>query len=869
MDTVVNLYNTASEYDSTLLATILNYKYYSYFYSYGSEDTLIKYVDLRYELEQSKEDTDPEEILYILQDYPSIYINKGDYDKALTYAIQGYKYARENKELLLIEGDDFLYRFKTFADTYQRLIESLYYKTYYSEAIRIGGDLFQLMKDFEVSSDDYIEYYSVQRNIGQIYINQGRYEDALSAFNEALNIGMVGREEAIFYSRILSSKAECYLLMGNKSKAKETFVESLKIIKEYVSVPSSTLHDPYDEFGDYYDQISDYTSALIYYDSALFNSLPSNKNLWYEFPQDSAQALTLDQIKTIGRKTINLSRTENDSISVKTLLESTLVYAQNLSDILISRRNEFQASEGKLFLSNEFKFIYETAIKSCYRLFEKTGDQKYVDSALKFSRLSKSILFLEQVSEYEKVYNNVVSDDLKLEFGNYLKLLNRLESGFVSLLDEGVTSDSIVLINDQIELIRRNQDSLNQIIDQDLALAGIQSYTSSYLNELDGLNLDDDEVLIEYFFGEEDLFIISYHQDRGSFYQVEITDKFSNDLLYILNDIRNPPLVDNFDERKSNFHNTSYALYEKLLKPIVSDLGESKTLIIVPDNLLSRLPFEVLITDKNETTGFNSMHYLLKEHQIQYDLSSLRLNNEQPFISKEDILALGYSGSFSNTLTYAALPGTEKEINTLKANYNGVFINSASKSDFMDNARNYEILHIAVHGLADTITTYDSKLIFSGGNGDNELKTSDLYLASLNAKLAVLSACETGLGAIRKGEGPFSIARGFALAGVPSLVMTLWSINDKISSNLMQDMYSLFLEEGESINSALRSTKMEYLDRSDDYFAHPYYWASFVHLGKNLEVGRANDSNKYFYIVSSFLLIFLFIIYTNKKRKKA
>lgn len=868
MDTVVNLYNSATEYDSTLLATIWNYKYYSYLYSFGSEDTLIKYVDLRFKLEQAKEDPDPDEILYILQDFPEIYINKGDYDKALTSAIQGYKYAKENRNALLMESDDFLYRFKTYADTYQRLIESLYYKTYYSEAIKIGEDLFQLMADYKVSPENYVEYYSVQRNIGQIYINQGKYEQALVAFNEALKIGMEERERAIFYSRILSSKAECLLTMGKESEALETYANSLDIIKRYIAVPSSTLHDPYNEFGDYYDQIEDYKSALIYYDSALFNSLPSNKNLWYEFPEDSTQALTLEQIKTIGRKMINLSKVKNDSISINTLLESTLIYAQNLSDILISRRNEFQASEGKLFLSNEFKFIYETAIQACYHLFENSADQKYVRKALSFSRLSKSILFLEQVSEYEKVYNNVITDELKFEFGNYIKHLNQLESGFISLLDEGITSDSIVIINDQIEQIRTNQDSLNQIIDQDLALAGVESYSSSYLNDIDNLNLRDDEVLIEYFYGEEDLFVISYHQGKGVIFREELTDKFSDDLLYVLNEIRNPPLIDNFEERRSNYLNRSYSLYEKLLKPVLSELTEPKALIIVPDNLLSRLPFEVLITKKDAATGFNSMDYLLKEHQIRYDLSSLRLNNEEPVISKDDILALGFSGSNSSSKVYAALPGTEKEINTLKASYNGVFINSASKSDFMNNARNYEILHIAVHGLADTVTTYDSKLIFSGGNGDNELKTSDLYLASLNSKLAVLSACETGLGVIRKGEGAFSIARGFALAGVPSLVMTLWSVNDKISSNLMEDMYALFLDEGEDINSALRNTKIQYLNQSDDYFAHPYYWASFVHLGENLNSGKSKTSNVYLFVLLGIILSLVLVISGYKKRKK-
>jgi len=96
--------------------------------------------------------------------------------------------------------------------------------------------------------------------------------------------------------------------------------------------------------------------------------------------------------------------------------------------------------------------------------------------------------------------------------------------------------------------------------------------------------------------------------------------------------------------------------------------------------------------------------------------------------------------------------------------------------------------------------------------------------------MAVLSACNSGTGEMKKGEGMMSLARGFIYAGCPSIVMTLWQVTDKSSSELMTSFYK-YLKRGKSKQEAMRLAKIDYLEKADDLTSNPYFWSGFVVLG--------------------------------------
>jgi len=259
------------------------------------------------------------------------------------------------------------------------------------------------------------------------------------------------------------------------------------------------------------------------------------------------------------------------------------------------------------------------------------------------------------------------------------------------------------------------------------------------------------------------------------------------------------------------------------------------SLVIIPDEQLSRLPFEVLLTEDSGADYFDKLPYLIKKYHISYALSSrLVTTNNQKKRAQKKLLGIGFSGD-SETKTKAVfgeLPGTEDEIRQLKAKIEGDYFlgEEANKERFLAVANDFEVLHLAIHGKSDASNRYQSSLIFNGP--DQVLHTSDLYTLDLSARLAILSACESGRGELNKGEGVFSIARGFAIVGVPSIVMSLWQVSDELSNQVIKGFYDGMLE-GHSVATAMRYAKLNYLQESDNLTSHPFFWSTFVVLGED------------------------------------
>ena len=126
------------------------------------------------------------------------------------------------------------------------------------------------------------------------------------------------------------------------------------------------------------------------------------------------------------------------------------------------------------------------------------------------------------------------------------------------------------------------------------------------------------------------------------------------------------------------------------------------------------------------------------------------------------------------------LQGALDEINFIKKITKGTVFsgNKASKENFISNSKNGNVLHLAMHAFLNNKNPELSYLAFSDNIKDNKLFISELYGLNLNAKLAVLSACNTGVGNIKSGEGMVSLNRAFIYAGVPTTVSSLWSVPD-------------------------------------------------------------------------------------------
>lgn len=227
-----------------------------------------------------------------------------------------------------------------------------------------------------------------------------------------------------------------------------------------------------------------------------------------------------------------------------------------------------------------------------------------------------------------------------------------------------------------------------------------------------------------------------------------------------------------------------------------------------------------------------------------------------------------------DTLHLRNLPWSEKELKNISTIINGVaYLHSeATETAFKQNAGNFGILHLATHVILNDKEPLYSKFVFSkdpNSDEDGYLHLYELYNLRLNANMAVLSACETGVGKNIKGEGMMSLARGFAYAGCPSVIMSLWSIDDKSTSMIINKFYER-LAQGKSKDIALRDAKLSLIQSSDPVLSNPYYWAGLVVVGNTdpLKIPPPENDNTMIIWGTVIAILTFLLIFINRLVKK-
>jgi CHAT domain-containing protein len=190
------------------------------------------------------------------------------------------------------------------------------------------------------------------------------------------------------------------------------------------------------------------------------------------------------------------------------------------------------------------------------------------------------------------------------------------------------------------------------------------------------------------------------------------------------------------------------------------------------------------------------------------------------------------------------LPGTEREVKEIFKQFCDkdkkalVQINQNANEDFIKSGelRKYRLLHLATHGFVNTSKPELSGILLAQDTTlkeDGILYSGEIYNLKLNADLTVLSACETGLGKLIKGEGLIGLTRALLYAGTKNIIVSLWKVADDSTSDLMIDFYKNLLEakqEKQEFSEVLRQAKLNMINEGK--YAHPFYWSPFILIGK-------------------------------------
>ena|GEM_PF-1873798 len=262
----------------------------------------------------------------------------------------------------------------------------------------------------------------------------------------------------------------------------------------------------------------------------------------------------------------------------------------------------------------------------------------------------------------------------------------------------------------------------------------------------------------------------------------------------------------------------SEELYELLIEPVLPYI-KTKLVYISPDSVLNYLPFEALQKDGR---------YLIEDYSIAYapSASVLKICMDRNRNRRESVLALGNPNLKNPAFR---LVHAENEVNSLEGLFPKVDVyagDDATEAVVQQHGGEYDILHFACHGelnLDEPMLT--SLRLAPDSENDGYLHAGEVFDYDLSASLVVLSACNSALGELTSGNELMGLTRSFLYAGVPSIVASLWTVDDRSTSYLMQHFYKNLATMNKA--DALREAKLETMKK----YPGPFHWAAFCLQG--------------------------------------
>lgn len=334
--------------------------------------------------------------------------------------------------------------------------------------------------------------------------------------------------------------------------------------------------------------------------------------------------------------------------------------------------------------------------------------------------------------------------------------------------------------------------------------------------------LDAGTLLLEYFTIDDKPVVFAVSRDQVTAHRLGPAMAEVRRLLKLFQlNLRAAPRTqaDRFKALIANAQGILRELYLLLLAPLRDSLTPYRRLIVVPHGPLHYLPWHAL---------YDGTAYLLNDFEISYlPAGSLLRFCQAPLSAPKGFVAFGHS--YGGRLAYAV-----KEARSIADLFGGsAYLEAEATLDRLrETAMACGVLHMATHGQFRPDNPLFSGLALDGG----WLTTLDIFNLHLSVSLVTLSACETGQNLIGGGDELLGLMRAFLYAGAASLVVSLWAVEDRSTSHLMETFYRR-LADGWTKGAALRTAQQTLIETGygssidQQMYAHPYFWAPFILVG--------------------------------------
>ncbi|MDF5733269.1 MAG: CHAT domain-containing protein [Rhizonema sp. PD38] len=739
-------------------------------------------------------------------------------------------------------------------DVYRKLQDYPQALNYYQQALDIS----------KITGDCANEAYLLER-ISRTYLATGDYQQAISFGNKTLNLSRnlgVNERQLFFEALTLNIRAQVEIKQGNYSQALEDAQKARKAAREsgYREVEGrviSSTAEAYAALKQPKKAIQTYTEQLALYQEIGFSG---------------EQAQSLYNIAKLQRQNKQLPEALSE-------IYKAIIIIENI-------RKEVVSEDLKTSFFATVQDYYQLKIDLLMELHKQNPSKGYNALALNTSERSRARSLLELLTEAHADIRKGVDPKLLEEERSVQQQIDARRKIRIELLSSKTNPEQVDELNKKIEeLSEKYQQVLASIRAKSPGYAALTQPQPLTLAEIQASVLDDNTILLQYSLGKEHSYLWlvtktglkSYELPKGEDIETAAKKFYQNikggGELYSRGGITVQPGTNSENPEK-----VANKLSQMLLKPVAGELRNQR-LLIVADGILQYIPFAAL---PNPTQ--TKLQPLLVEHEIVNAPSASIIavvRNEtknrnvavkklavlaDPVFSKDDnrlkqsvshggqnrgkntnstdlnALALRHSSCNSN-FSFPRLEGTLTEAKNILS-----LVPESSRKSAFDFAANrttvtnpemsqYQIVHFATHGMFDTNNPKCSSVVLSlvdskGNAEDGFLQLQDIFNLNLPAELVVLSACETGLGEQVKGEGLVGLTRGFMYAGSPRVAVSLWSVDDKGTAELMTKFYTKMLKDNLRPVAALRAAQLEMWRSPNPKYSQTDVWAAFTLQGE-------------------------------------
>lgn len=680
-------------------------------------------------------------------------------------------------------------------------------------------------------------------NIAQAYERSGHYSKGVEYLNRA--VGQARRK-----SKDPKVLADLYLLKGffeNKYGSGDSglfYLRQMEVMRRqlYGEKGSYAFGASY-TVGLYFNNANLPDSAAKRFHKSLtalvegFESMDIKDN-----PRPRISECTTDLFLGLKEKGLALARL-GESRPIPTEYYDAALNALLLADsvIHVCRRNSFY-DDSQLELKGNYQAPYEKILDLSYSLYQTTRDVKYLNMSLRTMESSRAALVQDALKRLNNTGESVLPASLQQSERNLAQSRANLLMEMADASDEKRKS-----INERLRDINRDQWKLQQ---------EIKRYNPNYnsiryaepVSDIGAIRkkLLESDTFLEYLWGDHSAYLLAIDQTSATLKRIARNAEFDSFSQTFIEEVGDGERDLTSIRRYERFTESAFYLYNKLLGEHLTGFPGNH-LIISVDGRLSGYPFGAMIMEPVNSAEVNyKLEYVINRYVIaQVYSAGVLLSTRGRKVNEEKLLAFGYGHNAE-----AGLPGTEEELRSIGLSMhhpeNEYLVNDdASEDRFKKTVGDYNIVHLALHGMADTTNALQSHLIFrkpqQEAAEDGLLYAHELYGLDLkNVELVVLSACESGLGKVQTGEGVMSIARGFIYSGCPSVLMSLWKVNDDATARLMKDFYRN-LSAKSRIDDALAFAARAYINEASEFNAHPSKWAAFFSMGETSPVRPGQD----------------------------